>query len=208
MGFQLGNQVLGIPDTVIHPASVVIDQTDFFRRIQLCNRAYTSAHEKSQILVRFADDIRVQERRMLWIVDSGENVRVDVVHRFAFENRLGEAFRIFVTPANSFLPMLKSRGGVRRGLRRSSQSGSKLRVDGATEAKNHFSEIFFGGRAARAANHLLCIQMSDRLKCEMSRTDENGAGDEFIDRAQQSHRSGLELECSDIHIQRIFLDVK
>src|SRR5580704_7714695 len=85
---QLGFQVLGVPNAVVQFSAVAIDERDFLGGIHLRNRANTRAHKKPQVFVRRAVHVSVNKRRMLRVVNSGEDVGVHIVNRFALQNRL------------------------------------------------------------------------------------------------------------------------
>ena len=77
-----------------------------------------------------------------------------------------------------------------------------MRVHAAGEAKDHFSEVFLGGRVAAAPDHLLRVDVPKRLKRKVSLPDENGAGFRIVDQAQKGDRSGLQFERAGVHSQR------
>ena len=47
VGLPLGDQVLGIPDAVVHSSAIAIDERHFLGRIHLRNRAHTRAHKEA-----------------------------------------------------------------------------------------------------------------------------------------------------------------
>src|SRR5438046_3493179 len=122
---------------------------------------------------------------MFWIVNSGEHVGIYVVDCLFLQQCLRETFRNFVTMANFVFPMLKGRGGFGWGVRSAPQRRGELRVHAAGEAKDHFSEVFLGGRVAAAPDHLLCVDVHKRLKRKVSLPDENGAGFRVVDKRKE-----------------------
>src|ERR1700693_1740857 len=120
---------------------------------------------------------------MLGIVDRRQQVSVYVIDRFAFEYFLRETFGNFVTVANSIFPMLKRGGGFIWRFRSCDQGAGELRILISREAKNNFCKVFLGSRVTGAANHLPRIDLVDWLQGEMSVTNKNGSGYEFVDRA-------------------------
>src|ERR1041384_6685769 len=74
VGFQFRQQMLRIPDTIIHPSAIAIDERHFLWRIELRKRTDARAHEKAQILVRRADHVGIEKRRMPGIVNRRKYV--------------------------------------------------------------------------------------------------------------------------------------
>ena len=115
------------------------------------------------------------------IVDGGEDVGVHVVDRFAFENRLREAFGNFVAVADFILPVLERgrSGGWRFDFCAERGSEDAGLVSG--EAEDDFAEIFFGGGAAGAALKVVLVDAAHGLELEVAFADEHYAGFDSVD---------------------------
>src|SRR5271163_1691096 len=103
--------------------------------------------------------------------------------------------------------MLKHCNGFLRSLRFCAQRPGELRVLVTAKAEDDFGEVLLGGRAAGAANHLACVDGTERFQREVSLADENSAGFKFVDQRQQSDRSGFQLESSHVQCQREIIAV-
>src|SRR6202030_1195943 len=188
---KLGFQVLEIPDPVVHSSNVAIDERHFFRRIDLWNSAHTSAHEETQVFVRCSVHVGVEERRVFRIINGREDVSVHVVDRFALQECLGHSFGYLVAVPNFLLPMLENGGGFGRRTRPGTEDCGELGKLVGRETKHRFCEIFLGGRAAAAPDHLVGVNAEDGSKGEVSLADENGASFKFAYPSQESDRSGF-----------------
>src|ERR1700722_1279866 len=84
MALEFGFEMSQIPDTIVHAFGIVVDESDFFGRVELGKRSDAIANEETEILVLFAAHIGVEEFGMRWIVEGGHEVGVDVIHGLAF----------------------------------------------------------------------------------------------------------------------------
>src|ERR1035438_4003250 len=149
-----------IPDAIIHALGIVVDQTYFFRRIQLRQRAHSLPDEKSKILVFFAAHVSIEKWRMRRIVESRHQVRIDVVHGFALQQILSEAKRTLTALPHPFAPMCEGNARLGGHCRIFTKAGGKLLPAILSETKNNLGKIFFALSGASTAFEL------SRIDCE------------------------------------------
>jgi hypothetical protein len=199
--FQLRQEVLGIPDPVVHPPAVAIDECHFLRGIELRNRAGADAHVEAQVFVGGAGHVNVEKHRVFRVVDGRENIGVHVVDEVVFENGLGEAFRQLVAVAHPVPPALEDVGGFRRRIGLARQEGHPLLIERAAETEHRFGEVLLGGFAAAAPDKLLLVDVQHGLQREVALADEHGAGLVAVDESQHGEGSRLQLEGADVDRQ-------
>ena len=74
-----------IPDPIIKALRREVNEAHFFGRIELRQCSHPRAHEKAQVFVFFAMEIRVEELGMIGIVNRSQDVGIDVIHGLALE---------------------------------------------------------------------------------------------------------------------------
>ncbi len=197
-----------IPDPVVHPAAVAVDEGNFLGRIQLGNGAGANADKVAQILVRRANHVRIKELGMLRVVDRAQNIGVNVVDGSVCQDRLGKSFRDFAAAAKFFFPMPKCLLDSRRSCNLGDQGGGDLVVDAAGESEHGARKIFRHSRAAAATLHFVDVNARDWLERKVAFADEDRAGDDSVDGSEKGERAGFQLEASDIHVEFVvFADV-
>src|SRR5580704_8070677 len=162
-----------VPNAVVHSLWIVVDERDLFRGIELRKGADTYPQKKTQILVLFAVQISVEELRMRGIVQSSEQVSIDIIHALALQQILGKAQSFFVTLAHFLAPVVQHGGCFWRRWDLFAKSSCEFCGTVAGEAKNCVVEIFVGLGRSGAAGEFADIENGGRFQIEMSFTNKD-----------------------------------
>src|SRR5215469_7986481 len=156
-------QVIKVPDTDVHSLGIVVDQSDFFGRVELRQRSYPGPYEKAQVLVFLSPDVRIHKRGMSGVVKGGQKIGFHVVHGFAMKEGLGHSQGLVVPSSHLLLPSIEVRRRFGGSFRVSSQSPTKLGVLVTRESQDNRAEVFVEFRRADVPLEFLSIERSDWL---------------------------------------------
>jgi hypothetical protein len=75
--------MIQVPDTIVHGIRIVVDQGNFFRGIELRQRAHPGSYKKPQILMFLSANVCIQKCGVRRVINSRQKVSVDIVHGLA-----------------------------------------------------------------------------------------------------------------------------